>query len=195
MPILPPEPMINPAGLLDGPARGPLVAEEDRDDPPIWWCLHTKPRQEKATARVLLDRGLAYFLPMTTKVSRTPRGRKIRSTVPLFPNYLFLLGGRRARLEAFQGNTLANVLDVPDQGCLDRDLRQLHRLLSTGLPVAPVEDFPAGTRIRISSGPLQGAVGTVIRRGNSDQFISVVHFLGRGAMVEVEGWQIERLVG
>jgi transcriptional antiterminator RfaH len=167
----------------------------DRDDPSLWWCLHTKPRQEKATARFLRDLGLSYFLPMTTKESRTPGGRKIRSTVPLFPNYLFLRGDRRARLEAFQGDTLANALDVPDQACLDNDLRQIHRILTSGLLVEPAPDFPTGTRIRISSGPLQGSVGTIIRRGNSDHFISIVHFLGRGALVEVQGWQIERFIG
>ena len=159
-----------------------------------WWCLHTKPRQEKATARELRKGGLTFYLPQVLKEDRTPQGRKIRSVIPLFPGYLFLFGDPTDRVSALRGNRLVSVLEVSDQDSLERDLRQIHTMLSSGLPVAPESTVPVGARVRISTGPLMGVEGTVIRRGKRDQFVAVVRFLGRGATVDLEDWQVEQIV-
>ena len=71
------------------------------------------------------------------------------------------------------------MLEVSDQHALERDLRQIHTMLSSGLPVAPEQTVPVGARVRITTGPLTGVEGTVIRRGKRDEFVAVVRFLGR----------------
>jgi transcriptional antiterminator RfaH len=185
MPILPAEPDLHPKDLWD---RGRLFGPEER-----WWCLHTKPRQEKAVARALKVRDVSYYLPQVIKVDRTPQGRRIRSNIPLFTGYLFLLGDERARYEALSTDRLAQVLDVYDQETLIRDLRQIYQMLASGLTVLPEPTMPVGSRVRIKTGPLMGIVGTVVRRGKRDQFVAVVQFLGRGATVELEDWQVERV--
>jgi transcriptional antiterminator RfaH len=159
----------------------------------VWWCLHTRPRQEKATARELRKLEVTFFLPQVLKEDRTPQGRKIRSVIPLFPSYLFLLGDHTDRLSALRGNRLVSVLEVSDQGALERDLRQIHRMLNSGRPVQPEPAVPVGSRVRITTGPLTGIEGTVIRRGKRDQFVAVVRFLGRGATVDLEDWQVEQV--
>jgi transcription antitermination factor NusG len=186
MPILPAEPDLFPPDLWD---REDAPSDPDRR----WWCLHTKPRQEKAAARHLRSRRISHYLPQVVREDRTPGGRKIRPILPLFPGYLFLRGEEGDRLEAFRGNHLANVLEVVDQDGFDRDLRQIYQMLSSGLPVVPEPSYPVGTRVRISSGPLTGLVGSVVRRGKRDQFVAVVEFLGSGAMVELQDWQVERV--
>lgn len=185
MPILPAEPDCHPANLWDDhpPQSG--------DSEVVWWCLHTKPRQEKATARELRKHDIAYYLPQVWKESRTPQGRKIRSIVPLFTGYLFLRGDRNARLAAQRGDRLVGVLDVIDQESLERDLRQIHQMLSSGLPVQEEPAAPVGALVRITTGPLRGMTGTVLRRGQRDQFVAVVRFLGRGATVDLQDWQVE----
>lgn len=187
MPILSAEPDLNPPDLWQ---LGGRRAPDER-----WWCLHAKPRQEKAIARALRSRDLAYYLPQVVKVERTPQGRKIRPVLPLFTGYLFLLGDENARLEAFRTDRLVNVLEVYDQETLISDLRQIHQMVSSGLPVLPETVMPVGARVRVNSGPLRGLVGTVIRRGKRDHFVAVVQFLGRGAMVELEDWQVEKIDG
>jgi transcriptional antiterminator RfaH len=185
MPILPAEPDLHPRDLWES---GNLGSLDER-----WWCLHTKPRQEKAVARDLRSRNVAYYLPQVIKVDRTPQGRRIRSNMPLFTGYLFLLGDEFARLEALRTNRLAQILEVYDQETLVRDLRQIHQMLASGLTVLPEAIMPVGARVRIKTGPLMGIVGTVIRRGKRDHFVAVVQFLGRGATVELEDWQVERI--
>jgi transcriptional antiterminator RfaH len=185
MPILSAEPAFYPDDLWEA------VDDPDAPDSPRWWCLHTKPRQEKATARHLLNRRLAYFLPQIPREGRTPAGRKIRSVVPLFPGYAFLRGDERQRIEAFSGATLVQVLEVVDQSKLVSDLRQIYRLLSSGLAVTAEPRPPIGSRVRIVSGPLTGLVGLVVRRGKEDQFTAVVRFLGQGVTVDLHDWQVE----
>jgi transcriptional antiterminator RfaH len=104
-----------------------------------------------------------------------------------------LLGDHTDRLSALRGNRLVSVLEVSDQRSLERDLRQIHRMLNSGRPVHPEPAVPVGSRVRITTGPLTGIEGTVIRRGKHDQFVAVVQFLGRGAMVDLEDWQVEQV--
>jgi transcriptional antiterminator RfaH len=188
MPILPAEPDLYPTDLWQGYN---LNGGDGRSRK--WWCLHTKPRQEKATARDLRSQKIAYYLPQVVHEDRTPQGRKTRSVLPLFTSYLFLLGDEQERVLSLKGNRLVRVIDVPDQGEMHHDLRQIHQLLASGLAVGAEPVVPVGARVRIQSGPLTGIVGRVIRRGKRDQFVAVVHFLGSGATVDLEDWQVEQL--
>lgn len=185
MPILPAEADIFPKDLWD---HAPGSEDAGR-----WMCLHTKPRQEKTTARHLQAARIAYYLPQAAHESRTPAGRKIRSIRPLFPSYVFMRGTDHQRIEALRGDSLVNVLEVPDQVALHRDLHQIYRMLASGLAVSLEPTHPVGVRIRIASGPLMGLVGTVTRRGPRDRFVALVHFLGSGGIVDLEDWQVERI--
>ena len=186
MPILPAEPDMYPDDLWVEVAR-PLESERR------WFCLHTRPRQEKATARELRAARVPFYLPQIVREDRTPAGRKTSSILPLFGGYLFLFGDESQRVQALKGNRLVNVLEVADQEILARELHQIHQMLSSGLPVQPEPSAPIGGKIRIASGPLTGLIGTVIRRGKRDHFVAVVKILGLGATVMLEDWQVEVL--
>jgi transcription antitermination factor NusG len=184
MPILPAEPEMYPSTLWQ--------EDRPRDDRHCrWWCLHTKPRQEKTLARALRKRGISHYLPQILYESRTPGGREIRSMLPLFPGYMFLHGDDSQRAEALQGDHLANILEVANQAALEQDLRQIHQMLSSGLPIAPEPTQVVGATIRILVGPLKGLIGTVIRHGGRERFVASVRFLGRGVTVDLQDWQVE----
>ncbi len=95
MPILPAEPQKYPPDLWDG-----ALGSVDPERP--WWCLHTKPRQEKSAARHFHARRLTYYLPQVVQETRTPAGRKIRSVLPLFTGYIFIQGNDYERVERFE---------------------------------------------------------------------------------------------
>lgn len=183
MPILPAEPDLYPPDLWTRPEGPPP------DQP--WWCLHTRPRQEKAVTRDLRSRGLTFYLPVVDQETRTPAGRRIRSRVPLFGGYVFFQGDDAARREALTTNRLVQVLPVSDPAALVADLRQIERMLRSGLPVVPEPTYPVGARVRIATGPLTGLVGVVLRRGAGDRFVAVVRLLGNGAAVDLRDWQVE----
>ena len=106
---------------------------------------------------------------------------------------MFLNGNANDRLAALRANRLVSVIEVVDQASLERDLRQIYTMLSSGLPVSAEEAVPVGATVRILTGPLTGMIGKVIRRAKRDQFVAVVRFLGRGAMVDLQDWQVEQV--
>jgi len=185
MPVLPQEPFLFPDGLLD-------EAETDPDASARWWVLHTRPRAEKALARRLLSDSLAFFLPLHERQLRSS-GRLLRSYLPLFPGYVFVHGDAQARLRALRTNLIANVIAVEDQKQLHADLGRVYRLITAGLPVGPEARLQPGTRVAITTGPLEGLEGKILRWGKRCKFFLEVQFLRQGVSVEIDEWMLEPL--
>jgi transcriptional antiterminator RfaH len=181
MPILPLEPYVNPEDLFAQPADAATGK---------WWVFHTKPRAEKALARRLLQFGAAFFLPLRRKSWRR-RGRNVTSVSPLFPGYIFLLGDENARLKALGTNLIVQTLVVEDQPLLWADLSRVHQLMASGAMLAAENKFLPGTAVVIASGPLAGLEGKIIRKGKRLRLVIEVHFLHRGASVEIEEGMLE----
>ena len=181
MPLVPLDTALHPPELL----RRPLTGGASQ-----WWVVHTRPRAEKALARKLLARNLSYYLPFHRRQWRS-RGRWLCSLLPLFPGYLFLQGDHQTRLNALETNLVASVLPVADQAKLHDDLLRVERMIAAGVPLSPEERLEPGTRVEITSGPLAGMTGTVLRRGKQLKFLIEVQFLRRGVSAEIESWMLE----
>jgi transcriptional antiterminator RfaH len=184
MPILAREPDAFPEDLLDQPDVG-------QDPNHLWWALHTLPRREKELMRRLAAMTVRFYTPMTARRSRSSSGRVRTAYVPLFPGYVFLHGDEDERHRAMTTNCVLRWLSVPDQGVLTHDLRQISRLIRSGAPLQPVDRLVAGTPVEITQGPLAGLEGKIIRRNQHSTLLIEVHFLQRGASVEIEDWMVE----
>jgi hypothetical protein len=185
MPTLSLEPMIWPESLLD--------AHTDEHRGGQWWVLHVKPRSEKALARKCLRRQVSFYLPQYCNPHRGP-GRGKGSYLPLFTGYLFFFGGESDRLMALETNLIVKALAVPNQREFAEDLRRIHHVLESGLPVFPEQRLQPGTVVAIVEGPLAGLEGTVIRRKNKLTLTLKVSFLQQGASVELESWMVEPIL-
>jgi transcriptional antiterminator RfaH len=181
MPILPAEPDRFPASLFD-PQQSNTASRS-------WWVLHTKPRQEKALARHLSAAGVGFYLPCVGRRNRI-RGRVLTSQVPLFTSYLFLFADRAERVSALTTDRVVHSLEVHDQGRLWTDLRQIEQLIATGAPVTPEAQLAPGTPVEISTGPLEGLQGTIIRSASGRRFVVRVDFIQQGASVLLEDYAL-----
>jgi transcriptional antiterminator RfaH len=179
MPILSSEPAVFPEDLL-------TQFDPDQLPPGRWTVLHTRPRQEKSLARDLLAKEIAFFLPLRTQTSLI-RGRKVTAHLPLFDGYVFLFCDADAYHAALSTRRVANTLEVPDQDRLWSDLRRLQGLIASGLPLTPEPCLSAGQLVEISSGPLAGFRGRVIRAASGCRFVVEVNFIGRAASVTCDG--------
>jgi transcriptional antiterminator RfaH len=188
MPILPREPDIFPQDLLNGYEAPPEWEAS-------WWALHTLPRREKDLVRRLRRLGIPHYSPLIARRSRSPGGRIRTSYVPLFSGYVFVRGGEDQRYHALTTNCVSRCLEVPDESTLVHDLHQIQRLIACGAPLSPESRIEPGMRVRIRSGSLAGLEGVVIRRRGRDRLLVVVRFLQRGASVELEDFQVERIDG
>ncbi|MBI1904254.1 MAG: UpxY family transcription antiterminator [Planctomycetes bacterium] len=165
---------------------GDALASAER----TWLVLYTKSRQEKALARCLLALEIPFYLPLIAKTTIC-RGRRFRSRVPVFTNYLFLFASTDERVRALQTNRISRVLPVGDPERLEFDLRQLQRLIASDAPLTIESRLTPGRRVRIRIGVLAGLEGVVVRRQGKSRLIISVNYLQQGASVEIEDCQVE----
>ena len=154
-----------------------------------WWVLHTKPRQEKSLARWLHATRIDFYLPTIEHRSRI-RGRIVTAHLPLFPGYLFLHADQERRVASLTTNRVVRCLDVDNQHEFWNDLRQIHRLLASGLPVMPEQNLGPGMRVEITSGMLTGLTGTIVRSASGRRFVVRVDFIQQGASVLIEDFAL-----
>jgi len=150
-----------------------------------WWVLHTRSRNEKAVAEYLARWGVPHFLPLVHH-RRNFAGSIKHVSIPLFPGYVFLCGGQEDRQRALQSNRLAHVLEVPNQEQLKHELRQIERVLNSGVAVDLYPRLRIGSRCRVIAGSLVGLEGTVLRRRGPWRVYIGVEFVGQSAEVEID---------
>jgi len=181
MPVLQMEENVYPVNLFKG------GAEEAGER--CWYALHTKPRQEKALARQMLEARVPFYLPLIRQKT-VVRGRLLQSHVPLFGGYLFLLADREERVTALATQRVVRSLQVPRQDDLWRDLAQVERLISSGLPVTPEQKLYPGKAVTIRTGPLAGLKGKIVREVSRRRFVVQVNFIQQGVSALLEEYML-----
>jgi transcriptional antiterminator RfaH len=181
MPILKEERNILPDDLLERP---------NEDDGRRWWAVYTKARQEKALARDLVERRVPFYLPLVERTSLI-RGKRVRSLVPLFTGYVFLCSNDDERLQTLKTNRTSQLVAVPDQDRLRRDLAQVQRLIAAKAEVTLEKRLSPGQRVRVKGGSFLGIEGVVEARRGSCRLIVEVKFLQQGVSVEIDELLVE----
>ncbi len=151
MPLLKREAEFSPGSLFE-------LSESERP----WWVARTRSRQEKALARYLLPTGVPFYAPQYEK--KLHRGERSRSSfLPLFPGYVFFRGSLSERQLAVRSRLIVQVLEVQDQGLLQKELCEIQLLQQSGALFLPLEHLHPGDSVRIEEGPFQGYSGVILR--------------------------------
>lgn len=184
MPVLEQEPSLWPESLFDvGPERS-LAAR--------WRAYHVRPRTEKMVARHFRSCQIAYFLPQSERQKRYQR-RLVRSYLVLFPGYVFALLDDQNLERAVSSKAIIRALAIDDQSLLERELRDIHRLIQSGQLLTREERLQPGSLARIIRGPLAGLTGHVVTNKRGQKFVLQVQFLQQGVSVEIDSSMIEAL--
>jgi transcription antitermination factor NusG len=186
MPILATEPNIFPENLFDSSEFDPFFGLHDSQ----WWAFYTRARQEKSLARDLLQREIAFYLPLVRR-RLLIRGRAVHSHVPLFTGYLFVVGSDEDRVRALMTNRVAQVIPVGDVAQLKSDLQNIQMLIERGAPLTIESRLEPGQQVRIRSGPMAGLEGTVCKRKNQSRLIVWVNMLQQGVSLEIEDYLLD----
>ena len=184
MPILAREFDLYPEDLLDRTSLGEETVTN-------WWALYTISRREKELMRRLRAWAVPFYGPITAKCNRSPSGRVRTSYVPLFPNYVFMYADASCRHTALTTNCVSRTIKVRDGAELTRNLRQIYRLIESGVPLTAEARLQPGRRVRIRSGALYGQEGMIIRRQGKTHLVVAVNFLQQGASVLLEDFEVE----
>ncbi|MDR3727271.1 MAG: UpxY family transcription antiterminator [Terracidiphilus sp.] len=157
-----------------------------------WWAVYTRHQHEKAVANMLVAKGLETFLPLYESV-RHWKGRRKRLLMPLFPGYLFVrenLGGP-LQILAIPGINMilsrGNDLEVIS----DDEIQTIWRASVDPSNIEPHPFLNSGERVRITSGPMQGIEGILVRKKNLSRLVVSVEMLAQSVSIEVDTRNVE----
>lgn len=184
MPLLPREPDIFPADILESWESTPESGAR-------WAAFYTLARREKELARNLAAREIPFYAPLVRRRQKSPGGRTRESFVPLFPGYVFARVDDEQRRLALATNTVARWLPVVEESLLLDDLRSIKRLIDSDVPLTPEARLDSGRTVRVRSGPFLGLEGTVIERRGRQRLLVAVRFLNQGVSLELEDVELE----
>jgi transcriptional antiterminator NusG len=174
-----------PGAVPGAPFVGPAL------DVP-WHAIWTRSRHEPLVRSQLASKGIEVFLPTYTKVSNWS-DRKKKIEWPLFPGYCFARFEKDALSRVLRSEGVVTVLSnagipIPIPGY---EIEALQTIVASGLDYDPCAQLVPGDRVRVTTGPLEGVVGRLVRRGPDRMLILAVELLNSGARVQVSSSDVE----
>lgn len=151
-----------------------------------WYAVCTRSRHEKRIAERLGERSITFFLPMYQTVRRWADRTK-QVTLPLFPGYLFVRIplSERLRILKLSGVVRFVGFDSSPTAVPDADIETLQSVMKNQMSVDPHPYLKVGSRVRIKSGPLQGAEGILKRKKGVTRLVLSLDLIMRSVSVEV----------
>jgi transcription antitermination factor NusG len=188
MPLLARQPDLFPEDLF---APADQAADQESGAAADWRVAHTLPRREKDLARRLLSLEIPYYLPQMEQQYRSPSGRRRSSFLPLFPGYLFLRSDDERAVEVQETGCIARLLPVADPEALLFDLKQIHHLTSSGVPLNREPRFAPGMRVRVVTGSFTGYEGQIVSTRSGDRLLVAIHYINQAISISLDGCQVE----
>jgi len=147
-----------------------------------WYVLYVKPRHEKRVSTVLRGKDFEEFLPLYARRTATRL-----SELPLFPGYVFCRMDPSNRLPVLSIPGVFSVVGFAGKATAvdETEIEALQRVVRSGLVRQPWPTLPAGTRVTVARGPMQGVEGVVMRTKTSARIVISVTVLQRSVAVEL----------
>ncbi|HYM08284.1 MAG TPA: transcription termination/antitermination NusG family protein [Terriglobales bacterium] len=176
-----------PAALQESDASHHSAALCGQEEAEQWFALRVKPRQEKATSRLLEAKGYEAFLPLCRQQHHY--GKRLREfDLVLFPGYLFCRFDVLARLPVL---TTPGIIRLVGAGPApvpvdEREINALRTAVLARLPMEPHPFLQTGARVQITGGSLAGVEGIVVDLRNSLRLVLSITLLQRSVLVEID---------
>lgn len=172
---------VNMANRMVYPGMAPSFFE------PLWYAVYVNANHEKRAAQQLEQRLIEHLLPLYDSVRRW-KDRRVRLQMPLFPGYIFVRLALRDRLHVLQIPSVVNLVSFGGHPfpLREADIQALQKCLGHGNQFEPHPYLQAGRRARVTSGPLQGLEGVILRRKNRTRFILSFDLIMRSVAVEID---------
>lgn len=140
-----------------------------------WYAAYTSARHEKKIATELARLGVAYFLPLYNSVRRW-KDRRIQLELPVFPSYIFVHLPLVERLRVLQVPGAVRLVGFSSSPVplLDSEIARIRSILQNQFRAEPHPYLAKGKRVRVTSGPIAGFEGIIVRRKNKHLFVLTI---------------------
>jgi transcription antitermination factor NusG len=154
---------------------------------PLWYAAYTNANHEKRVTQQLEKRSVEHFLPLYES-ARHWKDRRVRLHMPLFPGYVFVKLALRDRLQLLQIPGIVHLVSFNGRPASlpQEDIQAIRNCLDRGHQVEPHPFLKAGRRVRVTSGPLKGLEGVILRRKNKTRFVLSFELIMRSVAVEID---------
>ncbi|MGH9344413.1 MAG: UpxY family transcription antiterminator [Terriglobia bacterium] len=159
-----------------------------------WYALYTRHQHEKIVADLLSNKGFNVFLPLYEATHRWKDRLKTLS-LPLFPSYVFVKGGRDRQLQMMTTPGVYSIVASAGRAAAipEEQIDAVKRMVDGPLRVEPHPFLKCGDSVRVTAGPLQGIEGVLVRKKNLTRLVLSIEMLMKSVAVEIDAWMVERI--
>lgn len=167
-----------------------------KDNDPHWFAAYVRVHQERKVAQRLGADGIETYVPLRREKHKWSDRIKVVD-VPLIPSIVFVRCTELQRLETLRNEPrIAAYMNahgpysptiVPDRQMID-----FQRICHTEPDRVEFEKFVVGDRVRITSGPLKGMEGLLVKKGNLHSFSIEVENIGY-ASIDIRPENVEKI--
>lgn len=162
----------------------------------VWAVINTHPSREALALQHLDRQAFDAYCPMISKRLKQAH-RYIDVARPLFPGYLFV----RVAPERNQWRPVLSTVGVRTVirfgerlGWVDNAfIEGLKQREKDGLIARPISPFAVGQQVRVTSGPFDGIIATIVSVSEKDRLIVLMELLSRKVQVHVTTEQLSAL--
>ncbi len=151
----------------------------------LWNVAYCKPRREKRVADWAAKNMIHYYLPQL-KTSKVFQRRKVETTLPMFPGYIFLVLSTRSKELIAQTGYIVSFIHVVNQKELLEDLSRICGTTKKAVPMQKALWLSKGLEVEITEGALQGMRGIVESHDKISEVRLQVDILRQAVMVKIE---------
>ena len=168
--------------------------ELERREKQGWFALTAKHQHESAVARLLRGKGMEVFHPTYAAV-RQWKDRRKTLQLPLFPGYVFFMGGLDRRVEILSTPGVFSIVSFGDAAAeiSGEEIEGIRRAVQGSMPIQPHPFLVEGDRVRVTRGALTGVHGILLRHKDAYRLVLSIELLGRAASVEIDAEIVERI--
>jgi transcriptional antiterminator RfaH len=162
----------------------------------VWAVVNTHPSREGLALQHLGRQDFEAYCPMIAKRLKQAN-RYIDVARPLFPGYLFV----RVTPQRDQWRPMLSTIGVrtvirfgEQLGCVDSEfIDSLRQREQDGLISRPMHPFEVGQQVRVTSGPFDGVIATIVSMTEKDRLVVLMDLLSRKVQVHMTSDQLGTL--
>lgn len=151
-----------------------------------WFALYTKPRQEFKAESQLRGLNIEYYLPVKTELKQWS-DRKKRVTEPLLRGYIFIKADETERLQSLELQAIVRC--VFDRGrpavIPELQIENLRAFVREELQYIVFDGLMPGDQVRITAGPMQGVMATVVEEPGERYLAVSIELLNRSVLTRL----------
>jgi transcription antitermination factor NusG len=133
------------------------------------------------------------FLPLYERVQRWKNRQRVRLQLPLFPGYTFVRIALKDRLQVLEIPSVVRLVGFngTPTPLADEEIEGLRQALAEGVRAESHPYLKIGRRVRITTGPLAGYEGILVRRKGTLRVVLSAELIQRSILLDVDGLAVE----